>query len=127
MMTHMSNKNFYLISLLFIFVNYFFLSLFEVDKQIYIMVSIVELLPSLPLEIRDEIFQYLSYKEHWTLAAVCKSWRILILNWQPLWDCLPVNERCPIFPDLLPYSSFIWVDLSNEYLWIRNVSNMYPI
>ncbi|KAI9243338.1 hypothetical protein BDA99DRAFT_530638 [Phascolomyces articulosus] len=43
------------------------------------MTSILKILPKLPSEILDEIFQYI-FNERWTLAAVCKPWRLLVSN-----------------------------------------------
>ncbi|KAI9250506.1 hypothetical protein BDA99DRAFT_522684 [Phascolomyces articulosus] len=67
----------------------------------------VKILPTLPTEVHNEIFQYLSFQERWQMAQVCQSWRYTVLNWQPQWKSLPIHHHCSIVPDMLPYAPFI--------------------
>ncbi|KAI9495548.1 hypothetical protein BDB00DRAFT_813780 [Zychaea mexicana] len=80
------------------------------------------LLPSLPNEIQDEIFQYLSLSDCWVLARVCKAWRFMVLNWQPLWSCLVTLLKRSIVPDILPYIRLSISFMSKVSMRFRKVS-----
>ena len=69
----------------------------------------VEILSTLPWEVLDEIFQYLTTCELWIFASVCSSWRSLALHWQPHWKCLSttMDNRHSIVPDIFPYIPYI--------------------
>ncbi|KAI7846689.1 hypothetical protein BDC45DRAFT_75215 [Circinella umbellata] len=68
----------------------------------------VDILSTLPQEVLDEIFQYLSTGERWIFASVSCSWRSLLLNWQPHWKCLSTNDHGhSIVPDIIPYIPYI--------------------
>ncbi|KAI9262279.1 hypothetical protein BDA99DRAFT_72188 [Phascolomyces articulosus] len=71
--------------------------------------TITDILPTLPHEIHDQIFQYLTENEIWRLARVCQSWRSMSLHWQPRWECLSTTRdgRHSIIPDMVPYTSYI--------------------
>ncbi|KAI7849629.1 hypothetical protein BDC45DRAFT_270769 [Circinella umbellata] len=66
----------------------------------------VQNLPSLPIDIQDEILQHFTFLERWELAAVNQKFRSMILNWSSLWSHLSTNHN-QIVPDLLPYVSYI--------------------
>ncbi|KAG2223342.1 hypothetical protein INT45_008999 [Circinella minor] len=66
----------------------------------------VQNIPSLPIDIQDEILQHFTFLECWKLAAVNQKFRSMILNGSSLWSHLSTNHN-QIVPDLLPYVSYI--------------------
>ncbi|KAI9262311.1 hypothetical protein BDA99DRAFT_537650 [Phascolomyces articulosus] len=89
----------------------------------------VQQLPSLPIDIQDEILRYLTYRECWRLCAVNRPFRSMVLNWAPLWSHISINHNA-IVPDLFPYASYIknshvksmHIKLGTEIRW-ENILN----
>ena len=71
------------------------------------MTFIVKTIPTLASELQGEVLQYFSLPECWRLAGVCKSWRRMVFNWEPFWYCLSTRPDRYIFPDMVPYKSFM--------------------
>ncbi|KAI7854753.1 hypothetical protein BDC45DRAFT_508020 [Circinella umbellata] len=83
-------------------------------------VSKIQQIPNLPYEIQYLILYKLTNQECWRVSAVCKSWRSMVLNWQPHWKNLPTKSDLKIVPeDLLPYTPYIKRD-AIKYLSIMN-------
>ncbi|KAI9252427.1 hypothetical protein BDA99DRAFT_521062 [Phascolomyces articulosus] len=58
----------------------------------------VKTIPTLPSEIQHCILQYLSLRQRWQVAGVCKSWRLMVFS---------LESNRFIVPDMLPYKYFI--------------------
>ncbi|KAI9246076.1 hypothetical protein BDA99DRAFT_527399 [Phascolomyces articulosus] len=71
-------------------------------------VSNISQIPSLPLEIQHKLLSLLTTRECWKMSSVCMSWRSMVLNWQPHWKKLPLNEYNLIDPEIIRrYQNYI--------------------
>ncbi|KAI9266525.1 hypothetical protein BDA99DRAFT_505924 [Phascolomyces articulosus] len=61
----------------------------------------------LPIELQHSILNHLTFRECIQCTKVSKSWAVMILSWQKMWQCLSTQEKHRIVPHLLPYKNFI--------------------